>query len=72
MAQVSTKVIAERSGGGISAEGSFSRHLRQIVSRSRGNPGRKTQGATHSASITILSVSVVVSPRNGDRPVRIS
>ena len=48
--------------------GSFSRHLRQIVSRSRGMLGLNSRGATGSVSTTCRSSAVNVSPWNGGRP----
>jgi hypothetical protein len=50
--------------------GSFSRHLRQILSRSRGIPELSTRGAMGSWLSTSSSVSVIVAAWNGARPVR--
>ena len=52
--------------------GSLRRHFRQIVSRSRGSPGRSDRRGTGSVSRTSRNVSAWVSPRKGGRPVRTS
>ena len=46
-------VLSQGCGRGVPPRGSFSRHFRQIVSMSRGSPGRKIRGETHSDSITM-------------------
>ena len=49
--------------------GAFSRHFRQIVSRSRGRPGWSRDGGTGSMVLTCSRVSRAVAARNGGRPV---
>ena len=59
---------ARASAEAYGAAGSFRRHFRQIVSRSRGQPAGAA-GATGSPVRTWSSVSSGVAPRNGGRPV---
>ncbi len=49
--------------------GSFSRHFRQIVSRSRGIVALSRRGGTGSSATTIRTVSSGVAAWNGGRPV---
>ena len=51
------------------ADGSFSKHDRQIVSRSRGTSARSLRGATGSRVSTCSSSSCTVAATNGARPV---
>ena len=52
------------------APGSFSRHFRQIVSRSRGTSACKRRSGTGSSWTICSSVSCSDVPLNGGRPVR--
>src|SRR6516165_11416522 len=49
--------------------GSFARHFRQIVSRSRGTFGLRTRGDSGGRSFTACRVSARLSPPNGALPV---
>ena len=49
--------------------GSFARHFRQIVSRSRGIDGLSRRGGTGSSLSTWITVSIAVAAWNGGRPV---
>ena len=49
--------------------GSFSRHFRQIISRSRGTLALSLRGGSGGCSLTMVSVSTTLSPPNGARPV---
>ena len=63
------QVVGQRRGVRVSPAGSFSRHFRQIVSRSRGTSGRCRRGGTASVETTSFRVSIAEAPRNGGRPV---
>ena len=52
--------------------GSFSRHLRQIASRSRGTSGRNLRSGGGSSKTTRRRISGAPVPRKGVRPVKIS
>ena len=57
---------ASSPASGYRRDGSFSRHFRQIVSRSRGTLGWNRVGRTGSWAMTIWIVSEVVAPLNGE------